>query len=90
MNPTSFCVAIFTTLVQQLGPEVVAMILDVLDGKGGDVLDEVHQVALRVVTDLQLTVTTDMLRAQLVAMEQAVDAVVNAAEEVKLKSEGQT
>ena len=89
MNSVSFVTAIFATIVQQLGPEVVAMLISVLDGNGAAVTDEIHQIAISILADLQKTVTTDVLRAQLIAMEQGVDAIVNVAEEAKLASEGQ-
>lgn len=81
--------AIFGVLVKQLGPEVVAMILDVLDGNGGKIESELQQMGMRVLADLQLAVSTTEMREQLVAMETAVDAAVDVAEEAKLAAEGQ-
>lgn len=81
--------AIFGVLVKQLGPEVVSMILDVLDGNGGKIESELQQMGMRVLADLQLAVSTTEMREQLVAMETAVDAAVDIAEEAKLAAEGQ-
>lgn len=81
--------AIFGVLVKQLGPEVVAMILDVLDGNGGKIESELQQMGMRVIADLQLAVSTTEMREQLVAMETAVDAAIDVAEEAKLAAEGQ-
>lgn len=89
MTLEALALAIFGTLVKQLGPSVVAGILDILDGKGETVKTELEQLGLRILADLQLSVSTDVLRAQLVAMESAVDATVDIAEEAKLASEGQ-
>ena len=85
----SFCLAILSTLVKQLGQQTITMILDALDGKGPAVVEELHQIGMSIVADLQLNVSTTWMRAQILAMESAVDATVDVAEEAKLAAEGQ-